>query len=122
MTNVVGLPRAYFNQRLAAGMRQLIHGAQSWGYTNNDTLEYIYVLPPSTVKEDPVEGDIRVINIQDVLDRLIDCPVCGLSLNKYDGEELYRSCEAGCGRFSVAEVRTDRSVVLQMEMPPWRVS
>jgi hypothetical protein len=96
MTNVtVGLPRSYFYQRLA----------------NDLMCELVMNKPPLTT---PRKELVMKVNIQDALDRLRVCPVCGHELESNPDHPAIRYCE--CGEFTVTEVWLDGDVTFEFKM------
>lgn len=99
-----GLPRSYFYSRLAEAMREVA----------SRTFDARKPHPPLRI----VKGIPRVvkINMQETLDRLTRCPVCGQPLVKDPSYPQERSCPAGCGDFTISEVHWDGDVTFEFKM------
>lgn len=102
--------REHFYGRIAAGSRAIL----SRGYVNYFPLEaQVKELYSQEQEIRPMSAAIRV-DIQEALDRLRVCPVCGAGLNTYVGAELERECD--CGVFTVTAVFTDGDIEFRFMM------
>lgn len=93
---VVGLPRSYFYRRIAADMRAVLERHRSQG--------------------DREPEMVMKVNVQDALNRLVKCPVCGGDLHIYPDYMLERACSNGCGDFVITEVWSDGDVTFSFKM------
>jgi hypothetical protein len=57
---------------------------------------------------------VMKVNLQEAMEKLHNCPVCGAELRTYDDYPLERSCS--CGDFTVTEVWSTGDVVFQFKM------
>jgi hypothetical protein len=93
MSDDRGYPRSYFYRRIAAAMHEIVNRADE-------------------------EGDqpemVTKVNLQEAIERLTTCPVCGASLIAYDNYPLERSC--ACGDFTITEVWSDGDVTFAFKM------
>lgn len=90
----LGLPRSYFYQRF-------VHAARE-------------VLARGHIQEDREPEMATKVNLQEALNRLVTCPVCGDELVTYPEYPMERSCE--CGDFTPTEVYSDGDVVFEFKM------
>lgn len=90
-----GLPRAYFYARFVSAARE--------------------VLARDPLQETPTTM-VDKVNIQEALDRLLKCPVCGGPLETNPSHPQFRMCSAECGDFSVTDVWMDGDVTFEFRM------
>jgi hypothetical protein len=57
---------------------------------------------------------VMKVNVQDALNRLTVCPVCGAGLTVYPDYPTERSCH--CGDFTITEVWTNGDVTFEFKM------
>lgn len=92
----MGHLKSYFYLRIANAMREVVER--------------------DTVQEGEHPKMVAKVNIQEALDRLVSCPVCGGRLQVYQGYPLERACITGCGDFTITEVWSDGDVVFEFKM------
>lgn len=61
-----------------------------------------------------IEEPVMAINIQERLNKLTKCPVCGEPLTFYPDDPQTRNCE--CGSFRITEVHTNGDVVFEFHL------
>jgi hypothetical protein len=60
------------------------------------------------------EEPMRVINVQESLNRLQHCPVCGGELFFYPDDNQTRNCT--CGSFKMTEVHSDGDIIFEFHL------
>lgn len=92
----LGLPRSYFYKRIADALHEVIQR--------------------NTYGEDRQPEMVAKVNIQEALDRIQVCPVCGHAIQIYEAYPLERSCGNDCGEFTITEVWGTGDVTFEFKM------
>jgi hypothetical protein len=107
-----GLPRSYFYNRIATGLRELQLNLEAGVAT---TQLFAWGSPaPIAQHITETRRPAMKVTLQDALNRLKVCPVCGGELETLAEYPQERSCD--CGDFTITEVYSDGDVVFEFKM------
>lgn len=111
MSIVEGIPRSEFYARLARDIHCIID--REW---TTNLASPIPLQREEEIEYTPEPQPVIRVNIQDALNRLTVCPVCGDELEFPIDYPMERTCH--CGDFTIVEVAGDGEVVFQFRMIP----
>lgn len=117
---VSGLVRRDFYRRIAHDLHELQAKKKDERFeVLLKAVEAVDTTSTDLWREEPTER-MMYVDIQETLDRLTVCPVCGNGLQVSDGYPLERSCD--CGEFVITKVGSDGDVILEFHMlAPWKL-